>query len=238
MLDFSQDVLDAQGPVAVWEKTTRFMEQFGFLGCVYGRRILNQTPTTRDIRFSNKLLGWQEAYMTHRDYERDPLFIYAPEMPPTFFTGSAFLEDYPYLQPEDVAVIKRAEVFGITSGIALRMSSGEDGVVRGWNLLSEFTKEKMIEIHANYGQLLLVGAALADQRIVLEAPGSLEELSKRETDCLCLLAEGLRTEQIGLRLGIRPVTVDLHMRNARTKLGAQTREQALAIAITHKKIVV
>lgn len=235
-LDFSQNVLYDADPLSVWKKTTSFMEQFGFIGCVYGRRFLNQTPSTNDIRFSNTLLGWQEAYMAHKDYERDPLFIYAPDMPPTFFTGAAFLEDYPYLEPEDIAVIERAEKFGITSGIALKMSSGEKGNVRGWNLLSDVDKKKMIELHANFGQLLLVVAALADQRITLDENETIGDLSQREEDCLRLLAEGQRTEQIGLRLGIRPVTVEMHMRNARAKLGAQTREQALAIAITHKKI--
>lgn len=56
-------------------------------------------------------------------------------------------------------------------------------------------------------------------------------LSPRETEVISLLAKGMRTGQIGECLGIRCVTVDLHIRNARKKLNAATREQAVAIAV-------
>ena len=237
LLDFAERILNAGTQVDAWSQTTQFFEGFGFLGCVHGRRVDGRTPSSKDIRFSNRLLGWQDAYMAHKDYERDPLFIYAPDMPITFFTGAAFLEDYPYLQPEDVAVIRRAEAFGITAGIALKMSGEDDPAVRGWNLLSSMTKAEMRAHHSEHGALLHVCAAIADRRISLTDDDRGEDLSPRERDCLLLLAEGLRTEQIAERLGIRPVTVDLHMRNAREKLGARTREQALAVAITQGKLV-
>lgn len=56
-------------------------------------------------------------------------------------------------------------------------------------------------------------------------------LTPRECEALLRLAQGLRTAQIAHRMGIAPVTVDKHLRQAREKLGARTREQALAFAI-------
>ena len=56
-------------------------------------------------------------------------------------------------------------------------------------------------------------------------------LSPRERETLTWLASGLRTTQIAHRMGIREVTVGLHLQGARRKLGARTREQALAIAL-------
>ncbi|NVO27293.1 helix-turn-helix transcriptional regulator [Donghicola sp. C2-DW-16] len=47
--------------------------------------------------------------------------------------------------------------------------------------------------------------------------------------CLDLLGCGLRTKAIAQELGISVVTVELHLRNARTKLGAATRDQALML---------
>ncbi|MEM0947973.1 MAG: LuxR C-terminal-related transcriptional regulator [Pseudomonadota bacterium] len=228
--------MDLSGAEA-WVATTEFMENFGFSGCVYGRRVLDRTPTEDDIRFSNQMLGWRDAYMEHKDYERDPLFIYAPDMPVTFFTGAAFVEDYPYLQQEDLAVIRRAETYGITSGIALKLSDGSNGVLKGWNLLGQHEKSEMIKLHADSGSLLLTCAALADQRIRLGETQKATSLSSREVDCLSLLASGLRNDQIGDRLNIKPVTVEMHLRNARTKLDARTREQALAIAISTGMVI-
>ena len=56
-------------------------------------------------------------------------------------------------------------------------------------------------------------------------------LSPREKECLLWVAQGLRSKQIADKLGLRPVTVELHLKNARTKLRAATREQAIAIAL-------
>lgn len=57
------------------------------------------------------------------------------------------------------------------------------------------------------------------------------KLSTRENDCLVWLARGLRNEIIADRLRISSSTVEMHLTNARRKLAAATREQAIAIAI-------
>jgi len=45
------------------------------------------------------------------------------------------------------------------------------------------------------------------------------------------LAQGLRSEDIAKRLNIARVTVDFHVSNAKNKLNAATREQAVAIVV-------
>lgn len=56
-------------------------------------------------------------------------------------------------------------------------------------------------------------------------------LTPRDREALLRLSQGLRTAQIAHRMRIAPVTVDNHLRQAREKLGARTREQTLAFAI-------
>ncbi len=56
-------------------------------------------------------------------------------------------------------------------------------------------------------------------------------LSPREREILCWLAKGLRTEQIAYQLNLKPVTVHMHLKSARNKLGAKTREQMIALAV-------
>lgn len=53
-------------------------------------------------------------------------------------------------------------------------------------------------------------------------------LSSRERDCLQLVADGRRHEAIAHRLGLARITVDMHLRSARTKLEARTLSQAVA----------
>ena len=50
-------------------------------------------------------------------------------------------------------------------------------------------------------------------------------------DVLRLLADGLSNEEIGKRLFISAETVRSHLRKAMDKLGAETRTQAVALAL-------
>lgn len=61
-------------------------------------------------------------------------------------------------------------------------------------------------------------------------------LSPREREALLWLARGLHTLNIADRMGIEAVTASKHLATARQKLGARTREQALALAIKYNLI--
>lgn len=58
-----------------------------------------------------------------------------------------------------------------------------------------------------------------------------EKLPQRQREVLSLLAEGYQTARIAEALGISEATVTKHFLSARQSLGAETREQALAIAL-------
>jgi DNA-binding NarL/FixJ family response regulator len=66
-----------------------------------------------------------------------------------------------------------------------------------------------------------------------EGNGSQETkaLSRRESEILGLLADGLTGEQIAKRLVLSPETVRTHVRNAMEKLGAPTRTAAVVKAL-------
>lgn len=61
-------------------------------------------------------------------------------------------------------------------------------------------------------------------------------LTQREREVLRLLADGLSNEEIGKRLFISPETVRTHVRKAMGKLEADTRTQAVAIALRQSLI--
>lgn len=63
-------------------------------------------------------------------------------------------------------------------------------------------------------------------------------LSAREREVLEWLSRGLQSVAIAERMRIEPVTVAKHLHNARRKLGARTREQALAIAVRDRLIAI
>ena len=63
-------------------------------------------------------------------------------------------------------------------------------------------------------------------------------LSPREREVLAMLARGLTGEQIAERLVLSPETIRTHIRNAREKLGASTRVEAVTMALLSHEIEV
>jgi PAS domain S-box-containing protein len=72
----------------------------------------------------------------------------------------------------------------------------------------------------------------------IHRPGSRRSrtLSPREREVLGLLARGLTGEQIAERLVLSPETIRTHIRNAREKLGASTRVEAVTMALVSREI--
>lgn len=101
--------------------------------------------------------------------------------------------------------------------------------------------DNLDDIYARIGKdhILLVSAFIAANiRDARPEPGSKQliqlqnqVLSQRERDILCWLASGLRNDQIAYRANIAEITVRKHLLSIRRKLNAQTREQAIAIAV-------
>ena len=74
-----------------------------------------------------------------------------------------------------------------------------------------------------------LGTAMLAARSRLDAP-PIEELTARERQVLQALAEGLANKAIALRLGISEHTVKFHVNAIMTKLGAQSRTEAVVRA--------
>ena len=75
-----------------------------------------------------------------------------------------------------------------------------------------------------------VDAVLAGS-LAVTAGDRAPQLTQRERDVLRLLADGLSNDEIGKRLFISGETVRTHVRKAMDKLGADTRTQAVAVAL-------
>lgn len=63
-------------------------------------------------------------------------------------------------------------------------------------------------------------------------------LSQRETQALSLVASGLGDREVALHMGIKPTTAQTHVEHAKRKLGANSRAQATAFAVSRGLIVV
>ncbi len=80
----------------------------------------------------------------------------------------------------------------------------------------------------------MICADVGDQKIIVlvgQAQQPAGSLSPRECAVLSLVAAGQNDAEMARALGVQPSTVKTHVARARTKLGAGTRAEAVALAI-------
>lgn len=71
----------------------------------------------------------------------------------------------------------------------------------------------------------------------VEMPSRRPPLTKREREVMTLIASGSQSADIAERLVVSTETVNTHVHNARSKLGAHTRAHAVAIALMTGQII-
>jgi DNA-binding CsgD family transcriptional regulator len=175
--------------------------------------------------------AWAAHYREMGYWEIDPFFAYCCSTFSAFGTGVDYSQDYDYLTDAQRRLINEASEFGIRAGFSSTMRKREGSDLAGWNIGSSMSRAEVEAVRIEQGPVLRLVAMYAHERL-RDAPGDeAPVLSPRERECLTWLMQGERTKDIAQRLGLSAVAVDLYVRNARRKLGARTREQAVAKAI-------
>jgi PAS domain S-box-containing protein len=117
------------------------------------------------------------------------------------------------------------------------LKSGEDSGAR--TLVRPDGSEVEIDYAARLavigGRRLAIFVSLANTDLAAEAPrdrAAAGSLTTREREVITLIAMGRETNEIAAQLHISSETVRTHVRNAMSKLGARTRAQLVAIALS------
>ncbi len=220
-------------PESFWIEALATFARIGFDQVIYAKSAAGGQSRQHAIqmRTSAGLDAWVNDYAAHGDARFDPMFSHGVFMPGPIFTGADNLPDHPYLTAREREVILRAGDHGFRSGIALPMLFTEPGVSGGWNLLCSAGRKETAAISNHLNGYLPAFSTLVQSRLEALDAQRPSPLTDREREVLLWLGRGERSDQIAHRLNIKPVTVSLHLKNARKKLGARTREQALGLAI-------
>jgi PAS domain S-box-containing protein len=111
-----------------------------------------------------------------------------------------------------------------------------DAGARGFVLKESPLGDLVRAIAAVAGGRSYVDPGLAASLTSAGAVASLSPLTPREREVLTALADGMTNERAGALLGIAAETIQSHVRNAMAKLEADTRTEAVAIALRHSFI--
>ncbi len=122
--------------------------------------------------------------------------------------------------------------------LARAVEAGASGLMRKTAPLEEIVAatrrlgagEPLLAPHELIQMLRLAGAQREQERA---AQGTVGQLTQREREVLQGLAEGLSDKEIGQRLYISGDTVRNHMARILSKLGVESRLQALVFALRH-----
>lgn len=233
LLDFMTRLEDAESVEAAWALTRDFMRGFGvqWLHFAY-------VPLTgrQDGQCSPCLSTLPEAWLAHyadRGFGRvNTSAAHCKTRLAPLLTGPDFVPRRSERLMREWADDSRS--IGVRSEFVFPLRGHPGASFGGLSGLSSLPRRRAERWAASIGGVLKLAVYAADLRLVRLAhlsAASAARLSPREREVLLRLAQGLRNDRIAERMGISLPTVELHMRNARRKLSAATREQALARAI-------
>lgn len=197
--------------------------------------------SSRRYLFTTLSPTWLQRYEANNYLEIDPrLESVTRHSQPTFWDET----DYRGRSPRVDAFLDDARDYGVGSGIIMGVrdvhtSAGLIGFGASEPVLSDYRRAALERV---LGDLALFGNTFHDifMSNALAGPeaghGHGVVLSSRELEVLQLVIEGLRDKTLAERLEITPRTVQMHITSLREKLGATTREQAVARAIRLKLV--
>ena len=147
-------------------------------------------------------------------------------------------------EPNGIEIARRLSAAGSDTAVILYTAAGERSVLlealdagaRGFLLKEAPLDDLARAIRIVAGGGTYVDPALAGLLAGPQAAERLHTLTKREREVLRLLADGMRNIQVAEELSISPLTVRSHVKKAMDKLEADTRTQAVALALRESLI--
>lgn len=213
---------------AVCAELLRHTAPLGFTVHAIGAVPHPDLPYPEDFIVANWPEAWNEAYFARRFGERDPVLRVAMMQAGPFSTEDLRRGLIGPLSPAETEVLDFAATLGLPHGfitpvhgangyrgLACLIGPGPDPAPRERALM------QYLMVHA-HDRLRLLSAHKATDAI---------SLTTREVHVLSLSRKGLTDSQIAQEAGITARTVRFHFENARHKLGARNRAEALSLAI-------
>jgi DNA-binding CsgD family transcriptional regulator len=236
VLDLAERLDAAASPQAVWDAASAALLSLDVPWCHHAHVASKGDSDSRPIsllRFSSLPLDWQHHHAAQRYWAVDAAIWHCRSSVAVLPAGLCFAEAAG--DPGWAAMCRDAEEAGLGNGLVVPLRGARGA---GWGGFSLVTRERgrhFAAWRAAKGRAAVLAAQITAHRLLVlaeaEPPEPQLRLSKRERECLVWLVAGLRSDRIAERLGLARVTVDLHLARARRRLGAKTREQAVAKAL-------
>lgn len=227
------DRMGAQSTSAdTWLTAISCLRQIGLSKVVF----LDLRAQNNPLILSNACDDWTKGYRAtvragHDPFARSCLTGHASQL-----TGIGHFAHHQHL-PQDAMdqIAAGSDALNVSAGMSITLEPDAQGAGVGLNLMTDLNVTEFAELRMEnedtwraWCQLVYAGLNVPDH----DGP----KLTVRERDCLAFIADGMRMIEVAHKLGISVGTVELHLRKARTRLKAKTRDQAVALAVRARLI--
>ncbi len=223
---------ESQTPAEAMQAFDSFARDFGADSTCYGYL----DADGKKHAWSSTAADWRKQYSANRLDKADPEF--RVETRPFSGMGFRMSDGFPGLERDEEAnrLYAEARLYGFTGELFVPDQSPEG--LRDFatiNVLTSLPNRSLKKWIKNEGaKLRLAGVSVAARIRELRVSDTTPqlELSPREVEVLRLLSRGLRVARIAESMELSNKTVEFHISNARRRLNAKTRDQAMAIALS------
>lgn len=224
----------SQGHASLWNAAMDFLPNLGLSKVIF----LDLTKAGSPNILSNAGDQWTKAYTTNVKSGHDPFALNCLSQICPVLTGIGHLEAHADLDDTALGIIAQgSEALNIRTGMSVTINPHKIGAGIGWNLMADLSVAEFAQAREHHESDWRAWCQLTFAGLSMLAPHQqTPKLSPREHDCLAYVADGLRTADIAHCLCIAETTVEMHLRNARARLGAKTRDEAVALAVRAKLI--
>jgi DNA-binding CsgD family transcriptional regulator len=222
------DQMEKQSTSAdMWKSAISFLPKMGLSKVVFMDLSSRKTP----LVLSNASDAWTTNYRAIVKADRDPFARNCLTRLSSQPTGIGHLEHHQHLPQEALdQIAKGSDALNISIGMSVTLLPDAQGAGVGFNLLNKLKLAEFAELRMEFEDTWRAWCQLAYAGLNMSNDDG-PTLTVRERDCLAFFADGMRTAQVAYKLGISEGTVELHLRNARERLKAKTRDQAVALAV-------
>lgn len=230
-LDYINRVQQAPTERQVCSELLSVTSEFGLtalIACSMPERRATAFQQRKQVLLQGWPEEWLQQYITSNHLRRDPVVALMRRQPDVFRWSDAFECDG--LAREGKEVIEQAKEFGLCAGIAFPMFT-----LDGTRILVSLGGPELDVSDENLQQLVLLSNYALGRALQLSVGQTRDRrrrvLTSREIECLRWAALGKSEWEISQILGISEHTSEKHLLNAKSKLGAANRTQAVVEAI-------
>lgn len=223
----------------VWQHMSRFSKDRGFSKCSLTLASNSTRGLTSDLLVTDLPNEFCDLYQDTGLVAQDPFLLFCCRTLSAKKVTTNDFSTFTGASPEHQAFLDFTADAGAKNGLGIPVRSMGLSPFGGWLLTSTETNPVFDTLHADFLTEIHLAGVLAFEQLSALGPlvnSGTPVLSKRERECLLWLSQGLRTALIAEKLSVSESAINLYVSNAKRKLDAKTREQAIARAIINREI--